>query len=504
MSELSAPLPRQARARARLARIEETLALVARLQSQVRLQLAALSREDTPDGQRAFLCDELALALAESPGSAERMLVTAQLYSEHPAVVARVGLPLDQGGWSLRHADALLDQLAGMGLTPEGQQRVVDLVVSHPDARTPHQVRKAARAAVMVVDPAAAERRYAKARKDRRVFSEDFGTGEAFFGASGTTSQIAMVMASIDALAGPRQPGDARTLDQRRFDAFMDLICGRSVPKQWQALVVVPLSALEGGDEPAEVPGFGLISAGEARDVLASAELRRAVVDEDGHLVSLDSAVLRPDLPELVPLSEPDPDLRLSAETEPEPLDTCAEDEVDDEDLQWALRASLAGDAEADVEGAVRELASELESALAALHSAELLTVGSRSPASVHRPEALLEIGSWQHRGPSGRWHHDPGGPPPPRPPDRPRPAHGADGRARDPLPAQPDPPSWDDLAWYDATLDRAAQEPPPQYEREPRDRPRPAPPTTSWTLTALDAAHARLRTAPVDRSPLT
>ncbi|MGZ6827279.1 MAG: hypothetical protein ACXVGH_10840, partial [Mycobacteriales bacterium] len=93
MSELSAPLPRQARARARLARIEETLALVARLQSQVRLQLAALSREDTPGGQRAFLCDELALALAESPGSAERMLVTAQLYSEHPAVVARVGCP---------------------------------------------------------------------------------------------------------------------------------------------------------------------------------------------------------------------------------------------------------------------------------------------------------------------------------------------------------------------------------------------------------------------------
>lgn len=517
MSELAAPLPRSARALLRLQRLEDTQALIARLQSQVRLELVALLREDTPVEQQRFLSDELAIAFAESPGSAQRMLTTAQLYSEHPAVAARVGLPLADGGWSMRHADAVLDEIVGLGLTPAAQQQAVALVVAHPDARTPHQVRKAARAAVLVVDPASAERRYAKARKDRRVLSEDLGTGAAFFGATGTTSQIAMVMASIDALAGPRQPGDARTLDQRRFDAFMDLICGRAVPKQWQALVVVPLSVLEGGDEPAEVPGFGLISAGEARDVLASAELRRAVVDDDGHLVSLDSTVHRPDLPDVVPLTEPDPDLLLSGETEPALLDTSPEDEVDDEDRQWALRADLAGDAEgstqADVEAAVRELTSELESALAALLDSELLTAGSPSPASLHRPEALVEIGSWRHLPPPDAWGDGPGAPPPPHDP--------SGGTGVGPGEASPEsgsspprssedepcPPSWEDLAWYDATLDRAAQdaqEPPPRYEREPGAPPRPAPPTTGWTRTALDAAHARLRSAPVDRAPLT
>ena len=69
------------------------------------------------------------------------------------------------------------------------------------------------------------------------------------------------MMASIDAVAGPKQPGDDRTLDQRRFDAFMDLICGRVQPGQWQAVIVMTLATMDGGDEPAEIPGFGLVSA---------------------------------------------------------------------------------------------------------------------------------------------------------------------------------------------------------------------------------------------------
>ncbi len=57
------------------------------------------------------------------------------------------------------------------------------------------------------------------------------------------------------------------------------------------------LATLEGGDEPAEIPGLGLISAPEGRELLRQADLRRAVVDEHGTLVSVDSTVHRPDLP---------------------------------------------------------------------------------------------------------------------------------------------------------------------------------------------------------------
>ncbi len=111
------------------------------------------------------------------------------------------------------------------------QEQVIDLVHGAHDARTPHQLRQAARAAVMVLDPEAAAKRWDKAKRERRVGADQTDPGgNATFWATGTTSQIAMILASIDTLALPKHPGDERTLDQRRFDTLMDLICGRVQP----------------------------------------------------------------------------------------------------------------------------------------------------------------------------------------------------------------------------------------------------------------------------------
>ncbi len=298
MSELAAPLTRPARARARLGVIEDLVARRAQLDHELRVQLNAFASEDVLIGHRDYVSDELALALSESSGTAQRWIENAQLYSAFPAVMARVGTPASQGGWSIRHADALLDTICGLGLSREVQEQVIDLVQGAHDARTPHQLRQAARAAVMVLDPDAAAKRWDKAKRERRVGADQTDPGgNASFWATGTTSQIAMILASIDTLALPKHPGDERTLDQRRFDTLMDLICGRVQPGSWQALVIVSLATLEGGDEPGEIPGLGLISAPEARELLTQAELRRAVVDEHGTLVSVDSTVHRPDLP---------------------------------------------------------------------------------------------------------------------------------------------------------------------------------------------------------------
>jgi hypothetical protein len=486
MSELSPPLSSQDRAPRRLEAIERTSAQIARLQSDLRLELVALALQDTPFGLRTYLCDELALALAESPGTADRMLLQAHRYSEYPQVIARVGLPLADGGWSVRHADALLDAIAGLGLglEPAVQEQILDLVAAHPDARTPHQIRRAAQAAALVMDPEAAERRLAKAKDRRHVGADASSDGSGMFWAKGTAGQIAMVMASVDALAGPKQPGDPRTLDQRRFDALMDLICGRALPGQWQALVVVTLATLDGSSqEPAEIPGFGLISAGEARELAAHAELRRAVVDDRGELVSIDSHPHRPDLPSVVELDAPD--RLLSLDTEPEPVDTTPEQQPDHADLTWLHQQSL--DEVADV---VAMLTSNFEEQLRSLLTDRALfgLVDQLTPTRV------IEID-----GPGWRGLHDePPGPPsppasgpPPEPPDR------------EPEPA---PPSFDDLDWHERTQDRAAQdalEPPPTYEREPRTGPTLPPLSTAWTREALHAAHTRLRGAPVDPRPM-
>ena len=54
-----------------------------------------------------------------------------------------------------------------------------------------------------------------------------------------------------------------------------DLVCGRQVPGQWQALVVVSFQTLTGAsEEPGEIPGLGLISAAEARELASHATLR--------------------------------------------------------------------------------------------------------------------------------------------------------------------------------------------------------------------------------------
>jgi hypothetical protein len=498
MSELAPPLSRSSRAVRRLAVIEQAVAQVARLQSQVRLELATLALEDTPFGLRAYLCDELALALAESPGVAQRMIEDAHLFRSYPAVVARVGLPLCEGGWSLRHADAILSAIVGIELSPELQQQVVDLVVSHPDARTPHQIRQAAQAAVMVLDPAAAERRLAKAKANCRVVADSFGDGSGSFWATGTTGQVAMVMASIDALAGPKQPGDDRTLDQRRFDAFMDLICGRVQPGQWQAVVVVTLETLEGtSDQPAEIPGFGLISAGEARDLATNAEVRRAVVDGRGELVAVDGTVHRPDLPEPLRLDPPHPDLSLSHELEPEPLDRTPQDPAPHEaDLAWLRQHDDA--VNEPVEALVAELTSDLEARLRAM-------LDLTPTRFTYGPDVLRSLGGLGIR----RFDHGPSAGPPDRtqPPEPDPPPDSARPTITPNEPEEPDPPSIDDLDWAERTQDRDAQdalEPPPRYQRESSTRSGLPPCWSSWTRQALNAVHARLLHDLVDGRTLT
>ncbi len=510
MSELAAPLTRTARARARLSVIEDLVARRAQLDHELRVQLNAFATEDVLIGHRDYVSDELALALSESSGTTQRWIENAQLYNAFPAVMARVGTPASQGGWSIRHADALLDTICGLGLSREVQEQVIDLVQGAHDARTPHQLRQAARAAVMVLDPDAAAKRWDKAKRERRVGADQTDPGgNASFWATGTTSQIAMILASIDTLALPKHPGDERTLDQRRFDTLMDLICGRVQPGSWQALVIVSLATLEGADEPGEIPGLGLISAPEARELLTQAELRRAVVDEHGTLLSVDSTVHRPDLP--ADTSEDAARQHGCGHThqeQPDGLEAEPAPEVRPEDQD-----------DPELERLISTLTSNLEQQLTALlhHHARTHTPAGHGRAAwdevrdrrltVHL--TLPPHGRDTNGGPGGGGSGG-GGDGPPDPDDRPDPD--LDGHP------EPEPPTESDLLWNDHTLDRT--DPPDQRLRpEPDDSTCPAgcPPTaaddphdphdrstwSTWSSTALTRAHARLTSTPVDTRPL-
>src|SRR5688500_13480503 len=106
MPELAPPLSADARWLQRWQLVSRLLTDRARLDSELRLQLAAWYHEDSPAGERRYLADELAGTAGISPRSAQRWIEDALVYAAFPAVQARLGQPLIDGGWLTQHADA--------------------------------------------------------------------------------------------------------------------------------------------------------------------------------------------------------------------------------------------------------------------------------------------------------------------------------------------------------------------------------------------------------------
>ncbi|MDX6268078.1 MAG: hypothetical protein QOD70_2818 [Frankiales bacterium] len=315
MPELSDPLSRDDRRALRVSGIQALVAQRARMDLQLRQELAVLAGEDTVCSYRCYVADELALALSESPRTTARWLEEAQMFCDFPVVMGKVA----DGTWTARHADAVLSELVGTSRAVQAQ--VLDLVLGQADARTPYELRKATRAARLLHDLDAAEQRQQSIHDNRRLQFSDETDGSASAWLNGTKTSLATLRAALETAVGVPQPGDSRSFTQRCFDYLLDLVCGRvSVTTPWQALIVVSLETLQGGDAPAEIPGLGLVTAEEARDVLGQAELRRVVVDEHGVMVSVDSFVHTPDITDgtKAPTEQP---VLVSDASEPAPVD---------------------------------------------------------------------------------------------------------------------------------------------------------------------------------------
>ncbi len=509
---------------------------ISRVSGQIQLlglQLSQLVNEyvlsETPAGQRRFVGDELAMALDLSPRQGQALVLDAQILCSFPAMTEQVA----SGRWSLKHAWAALDGIAGSGLTPGQEAEALAMVAGQGQARTPWQVRKAVAAAALVLNPEAAAARHEKAKQDRCVYVGQYEQGIGMFTACGTPSAVHSLMTAIDCQLGPTGPEDDRSLAQRRFDLLTDLVCGRAEPGQWQAYVLMTLETLTGAsDAPAEIPGLGLISAQEARELAGNAALRRVVVDEHGELVNVDSVVHQPpaddvEAPEPSAMAE-----RLwTRQAEPADLDedhrapqhthagadaAVAAGAVPDEaDRAWAAAQADAAHAAAETEAAyqvlllspsafeaaVRDL---LRTELAAVgvdldtqlaHTAALATAGLRPPTEYPAFSGLIvevdpdPFTPTSHSTGCG-WD---------------RPAPGPPWRPRQGPPDQPPTPG--DLGWeHDTTNYRsyATTLPQTRYEREPGPDPnllRPPPPP-AWTATAMTAALTQMLTAKISAAP--
>src|SRR5437868_47114 len=126
MSEL-APPPDPARRRAmRLDEVRRREVQISILQTQQRLELAALASEDLAGLSSRYVGDEIGLLLAKSPRQGRNLVEGAQMFAAFPAVHAQ----LADGTWLLHHADAVIDELIGSALDRAQQDQVLELVLA--------------------------------------------------------------------------------------------------------------------------------------------------------------------------------------------------------------------------------------------------------------------------------------------------------------------------------------------------------------------------------------
>ena len=240
-----------------------------------------------PYGQVAeFVSDEIGVLLACTRMSAAHRLDTAIRATTHQSLMA---------AWRKGAIDARKVAVIGDGLLDVDDAFADTLAgeaARYATSRTATQTRAWLSRRVLAADPGMAEVRRARASQNRRVTLQPVADGMAELCALLPGIQARQAFDTLNALAQAAAAGDARTADQRRADALMDLLTGRAEPPQVQIQVVVPADTLTGDtDQPGWVQGLGPITAGEARDLaqpINQSQTRELLVDVDtGALVAL-------------------------------------------------------------------------------------------------------------------------------------------------------------------------------------------------------------------------
>ncbi|UGY93317.1 DUF222 domain-containing protein [Streptomyces gobiensis] len=187
---------------------------------------------------------------------------------------------LEEGKIHYMQAHAVVDTTANC--TEEAARRVETLALPLMPEQSVSATRKALRRAVLKADPEGADQRHQRAREDRAVSHTPAEEGMAWWNAYLPAEDVARMDAAIDTHAQAiKTEDDERTLDQRRADALVDLVnrntqtpgdlvqlnrtapTGRSAPL---LQITVSFDTLIGAsNDPAELKGYGPITAGQAR-----------------------------------------------------------------------------------------------------------------------------------------------------------------------------------------------------------------------------------------------
>jgi uncharacterized protein DUF222 len=185
-------------------------------------------------------------------------------------------------------------------LSDEHAELVEERVLAKAAEQTPAQLRAALAKAVLEVDPEGAEARRQKTHRERRVYSQPTGDGQAVLSIYHDATRIAVLRAALRgrALQLRVEPDESRTLEQIEADLAADLLLGREESlKAVEVHLTMPATTAAGHDnKPAEFEGVGPITAQEARQWAAEATSWRWLrTDPDtGVVVDLTAPSYRP------------------------------------------------------------------------------------------------------------------------------------------------------------------------------------------------------------------
>ena len=257
-------------------------------------QLAAITvfdetrRRSRFEMDKDFVAVDIAAALQLSPATGSDRLAFAREVARMPRLLAL----LHAGEVTMMHARVAARET--YRLDRAQVDAVLDRVLPRATTQTVGQFARSVRRAVAAID-AEPQTRRAKAFADRRVAFRPGADGMsdvyAFLGADAASA----IESRIDREARRLVPGDARTLEQRRADAFVALLLG-SVPDAPAPVtttvnvVTIAESTLAGrDDEPAELERHGPISAEHGRELAArdGVSVREFRIDPAGRLLDI-------------------------------------------------------------------------------------------------------------------------------------------------------------------------------------------------------------------------
>src|SRR5262249_10468685 len=209
----------------RLTRSRRIIGCVEALRVQALAEFAA-ARPSKKYGERfsEWAADEIAVAMRWT-----RNMAFAQL---HLAVTVTSRLPgtlaaLSRGEVDLRGVQALAE--ITNPLDDATAKAVEDAVLPKAADKNVSELRRAARRAVLRLDPAGAQQRHEKRKRERRVELTPLEDAMAELTAYLPAPDATAIYQRLNDFAHNPPPDDTRTMDQRRADVFCDLLLGTPI-----------------------------------------------------------------------------------------------------------------------------------------------------------------------------------------------------------------------------------------------------------------------------------